>query len=267
MSDLYEGYRRAFLLPTKQDRVAGVLLGLVAGDRIGGPLHMALCLAESLIAQRGFDAEHVFDTYSTWYFDGGFDTGPIAQRVFRKVSRGKSVQAAVAQAHRETDGMTAGCNPMHRAVVLALSPHIVEESLADNAREEARLTHFHPLAGDVSAQTVILCRLLVQGVDFGTALKQLDTEDWLDRPLSNSGFSPDVFHAALHYVEGADSFKSALTPALKFAGPDNYCPVVVGALAGAIYGTNQITPDLLGHCAILNRVFKIADQFIQQEND
>jgi hypothetical protein len=70
------------------DRVRGVLLGLAAGDRIGGPIRMALMLSGSLLAQRCFDEDNAFTFYLTWWRDGGFDTGPIAEEVFRLVSSG-----------------------------------------------------------------------------------------------------------------------------------------------------------------------------------
>lgn len=237
---------------TIQDRITGTLIGLAAGDRIGGPLRMALCLADSLIKQQKFDAVHVFETYRTWYFNGGFDTGPTAAKVFKLASQGLSIADAVLQVDKQSNGMTAGCNPMHRAIPLALSPHITDEDLPKIAREEAKLTHYHPLAGDVSAATVILCRKLIRGVDIETALSEIETHDWLTKPLSNSGFAPDVFHAALHFVRQSDSFQSALVNSMSFAGADNYCPVIVGALAGAIYGKNAISERLTAHCDIID---------------
>ncbi len=49
-----------------QDRCRGVLTGLAAGDRIGGPVRMAVRLAESLIDCDGFDPSDAFDRYLTW---------------------------------------------------------------------------------------------------------------------------------------------------------------------------------------------------------
>ena len=42
-----------------QDRVMGVLIGLAAGDRIGGPLRMAIRVAESLSEQGYFDVHDI----------------------------------------------------------------------------------------------------------------------------------------------------------------------------------------------------------------
>jgi ADP-ribosyl-[dinitrogen reductase] hydrolase len=251
-------------MTTTQDRATGVLLGLAAGDRIGGPLRMALCLAESLLNQLKFDSQHVFETYHTWYLNGGFDTGPTTARVFKQVSQGLSVVDAVALVDKQSQGLTAGCNPMHRAIPLTLAPFISDDELAEIARQDAKLTHFHPLAGDVSAATVMLCRKLIHGENLEAALNSINIENWLDRPLSNSGFAPDVFHAAVHFVRESNSFQTALGNALGFAGADNYCPVVVGALAGAVYGASQIPASTLKHCKIIESVNQINHRFVEE---
>ena len=48
---------------TTADRCRGVLVGLAAGDRIGGPVRMAVRLAESLTARNGFAPPDVLDRY------------------------------------------------------------------------------------------------------------------------------------------------------------------------------------------------------------
>jgi hypothetical protein len=42
-----------------QDRCRGVLVGLAAGDRIGGPIRMAVRLAESLVARGAFNPSDI----------------------------------------------------------------------------------------------------------------------------------------------------------------------------------------------------------------
>ena len=49
-------------------------------------------------------------------------------------------------------------------------------------------------------------------------------------------FAPDVLTAAYHLVEKANTFASSLEAALMFAGPANYCPVLVGSIGGARWG-------------------------------
>src|SRR5882672_6432981 len=97
------------------DRCRGVLIGLAAGDRIGGPIRMALRLAESLLACGGFDPSDTLERYLRWWREGAFDTGPVSERALKLMASGMPAPEAVAQVHREFGGKTAGCNPAHRS--------------------------------------------------------------------------------------------------------------------------------------------------------
>src|ERR1041384_762887 len=96
---------------TAEDRCRGVLVGLAAGDRIGGPIRMALRLAESLRGLGRVDPADVLGRDRAWWRQGAFDTGPVSARALALVAAGVAVEDATAQVHRESGGMTAGCNP------------------------------------------------------------------------------------------------------------------------------------------------------------
>lgn len=230
------------------DVTALVLQGLETGDRIGGPKAMAGMLAESLEVCHGFDAEDVFQRYLAWWQAEGFDTGPVAAQVFELVLSGESRTVAVARVHDALGGRTAGCNPAHRIAPLAASPYVADDQLVIAAMNEARLTHFAPLAGDVAAGVAVLIRLLLRGEPWPIALqkaavgrmeptRQAFTSNTGDF-LRAGGFAPDVLRAAIHFLDRHPTFEAALTSALKFAGPTNYCPVLVGAIGSVRYRTS-----------------------------
>ena len=139
-------------------------MGLAAGDRIGGPIHMALELAESLAYCSGFNILDVGQRYFDWWKTEGFDTGPTSDLVFKLVDKGFTFTEAAELAHKKLEGKTAGCNPAHRIAPVAAYIGIQDDDLAGIARQDAALTHFHPEAGDVSATVLILCRALIQGL-------------------------------------------------------------------------------------------------------
>jgi ADP-ribosyl-[dinitrogen reductase] hydrolase len=241
------------------DRCRGVLPGLAAGDRNGGPTELAVRLAESLAERRAFDRDDVLARYLAWWREGAFDTGPVAALVLERVACGVPVDKAVAQADRELGGQTAGCNPAHRAAPVAMAAFLADEILGDCAVQEAALTHAHPLAGDVAAAVVGLCRALVRGYGWGAALSmaalgRLPATGRALQPtaspkrLSRGGFAPDVLQAAVHFVTAHASFDAALTASLTFAGPANYCPVLVGSIGGARWGARAIQAEHLAHC-------------------
>jgi ADP-ribosylglycohydrolase len=213
---------------------------------------MALRLAESLLSRGGFDGADVLGRYVDWWRVDGQDSGPTAARVLALVAGGTEAGAAADQAHRESGGRTAGCNPAHRAAPLAMAGAIPDERLAGCARAEAALTHRHPLAGDVSAAAAGLCRALVRGRDWGAALEaaavghMAQTRQALEAarhsPGGRGGYAPEVLQTALYFVGRAPIFSEALAGALDFAGPANYCPVLAGAIAGARWGASAIDP-------------------------
>ena len=256
---------------TQLDRAKGVLLGLSAGDRIGGLINLSVLLAESLIECRNFDNKHIGNTYFNWYKNGGFDMGYVSLLVFRYVDNGYSLEDAVNKVDIELDGLTAGCNPAHRISSLAMASFIKDDQLAKYAIQEALITHKHPLAGDVSAATVLLCRKLIRGYswdeakEFASIGRMLPTKQASlhasENNISKLGYSPDVFETAIYFLNTSSTFEDALERSVEFAGGANYCPVLVGAIGGARWGASAIAPrfDRLG---INERVNSVTEKLI-----
>ncbi len=252
------------------DRVRGILLGLCAGDRNGGPIRMALELSEYLLASgSSFRTKELLQRYVSWFLREGFDTGPVTGRVFTRIANGVPPLEAVLMTHQELQMRTAGCNPAHRAAPLAMSAHLPDDELPMLARQEARLTHWDPLAGKVSAAVVVLCRSLVRGEDWKTSLfkagrhcdglNQEADGDKTGPALSPGGFAPEVLRAAVFFVGNSADMETALTRSVEFAGPANYCPVLVGAIGGARWGASQIPPAWLPRAPILQRVQSVSE--------
>jgi ADP-ribosylglycohydrolase len=247
-----------------RDRVEGILIGLAAGDRNGGPIRMAVRLAESLADRRQVDVDDIGTRYLDWWHEGAFDAGPTAARVFALVDSGLSFYEAAQQVHVETGEQTAGCNPAHRSAPLAMMPDLNVQELADYARKEAMLTHHRPLSGEVAAAVAVICHELVRGgtwpdaVESARAGRRPETQAAMTNlgpdSLNSGGFAPDVLAAAVHFVGSSDTFDAALDASLRFAGPANYCPVLVGSMGGARWGASSIGDRMLKHCDILPRV-------------
>lgn len=220
-----------------------VLEGISRGDTIGGPTALASLLWSSLCDLDAFDPSDIVERYMAWWNREGFDTGPTAGAVFNKISQGTPIDEAVAKVDFELAGQTAGIGPAHRNTVLAAASFLSFDELGDCARIEARLTHAHPLAGDVAAASCEIARMLLEGNGWLRAINNTqrrtkgDLEaiigEWMRPPSDQSGFSLAVFHAALHFVGTSSSFNSALERSCLFSGTGNYAPVLTGALAAA----------------------------------
>jgi ADP-ribosylglycohydrolase len=238
-----------------QTRIEASMWGLASGDLNGGPIRMVLRLGRSLVEKQRFDADDVFSRYRDWWRNGAFDTGAVFAKVMILVDQGHSRHEAVELANLNFEGRTGGVNPAHRVAPLACALFIPDDELPVIARKEAALTHDNQLAGDASAVTAVLLRALIRGRDWPIAtqlaMKHAQckrTRESLnigDLPIPETGFAPDVLANALHFVERARNFESALGVALEFAGPSNYSPVLVGAMAGARFGRSPGRPK---HC-------------------
>ena len=246
-------------MTTTADRCRGVLLGLATGDKNGGPIRMALRVAESLQDCGRFDRDDILKRYVNWWREGAFDTGPVSARALELITAGMPVDEATTQVHREFGGKTAGCNPAHRSAPLSMCAAIADKDLATCAEAEARLTHHDALAGKIAAAVNRVCRMLIRGVAWDDTLIPIAAFTEQGRPVNDGGFAPDALRAAVHFVGKATDFASALDRSLAFAGPSNYCPVLVGAVAGARWGASAVPPQALAHVEILPRVRAAAD--------
>lgn len=253
-----------------QDRAAGALIGLAAGDKNHGPSEMAWRLASSLVELQRFDEEDVFARYLKWHRHGSYDTGRVAEIVFDLALDGVDRSEAVARAHEQLQGMTAGVNSAHRVAPLAMATFIEDEALAAAARRESALTHAHALAGDTAAAVSILCRKLIRGCSWQEALEAaarfgspevaaaLQPDDIESASLSDGGFAPETLRAAIWHLHGAERFEQALSSSLVFAGPANYCPVLVGAIGGARWGASAIPKRELASHLLAPEMFQVA---------
>jgi ADP-ribosylglycohydrolase len=239
---------------TAEDRCRGVLIGLAAGDKIGGPIRMAVRLAESLVDCGGFNSTDTLGRYLAWWLEGAFDTGPVSGRALALLAAGMPVTDATAQVHQEFGGKTAGCNPAHRSPPLSMLASIADEDLESGAMSEAALTHYEPVAGEFAVAVNKLCRAMIRGVVWDVALRRCGGFASQDGPGNNGGFAPDVLRAAVYFVGTSACFAEALERALAFAGPANYCPVLVGAVGGARWGASAIPSSSLSHVGIMPRV-------------
>ena len=206
--------------------------GLISGDSYGGPTAMAGILNDSLQANQTFDINDLTERYLNWWRTDAFDTGPVFDAVFQKIDKGMEPVTAVQSVGSELNGNTAGCNPAHRIAPMALFNFIPTDLIAEYARQEACISHSHPIAGDMSAIMALLCRFLLEGWSWEEAKIQVrasEPEAWAlikTASISNDGFGPNVLRTAIDFLDRPNS----LLQASKFAGLGNYFPVIVGTI-------------------------------------
>jgi ADP-ribosylglycohydrolase len=230
------------------------LKGQACGDRIGGPIRMALLLGESLVACGGYDEADLTARYLAWFRSDAFDSGPVWEDVFAMVAQGIPAREAARLVDERTGGLTAGVNAAHRSTAIGCALAVIADDLVvDIARREASLTHHHPDAGEAAAATALLVRALLRGATFQEAVSlasssvtgpthELLLGAILAEPstLSVGGYAPRVVEAAVYFAATSDAFADAILRAIAFAGPANYCPVLVGAFSAAHRGATAV---------------------------
>lgn len=210
-----------------------ILSGIQAGDDNGGPSQVSKLLSESLAQKKAFDPRDISNRYLNWWQSSAFDTGPVFALVFSRVSDGMKQENAVRKADELLGGETAGCNPAHRIAPLASFSFIKTNDIPVVARVEARLTHWHPSAGEAASIVALMCRFMIEGNDWATSkalAEKLDPQGWRTvngGSISDGGYAPDAVRTAIHFLDE----RMSLGQAKAFAGPANYSPVLVGAFS------------------------------------
>lgn len=269
------------------DRCAGALVGLACGDAVGttvefkprgsfepvtdmvggGPFKlqagkwtddtsMALCLAESLLAKKGFDAFDQMERYVRWEKHGYLSsTGAcfdIGGTVYAALRRFVTTNNPVAGS---TDPNSAGNGALMRLapVVIFYSPDIA--SIQKYAVESTITTH-------AASEAVECSRLLAHVIS--NALLEVPRLDWLTRNLpelkeakvidlaagsflskteneiAGTGYSVASLEAALWCFYHSASFEEAVLKAVNLGDDADTTAAIVGQIAGAYYGVNGI---------------------------
>jgi ADP-ribosylglycohydrolase len=157
------------------DRAAGALLGLAVGDMqaagTGQPgwtddTAMALCVAESFIASRGFDARDQFERYRRWLKEGYCTPGGRAEGARPAVQRAIAMagwrRGLVMGSH---DPSRLDAEPLSRCIAPALYHHADLAAAVEAGAETARVTHQAPLVVDACRLFTGLLQRALAGED------------------------------------------------------------------------------------------------------
>jgi ADP-ribosyl-[dinitrogen reductase] hydrolase len=288
-------------------RYRGSLLGLAVGDALGTPWEglargsfapvsdlvgggprglplgawtddtsLALCLAESLVARRGFDARDQMDRYLRWMQDGHWSSTGYAFGI------GHTTSLALARYELTRDPSSSGRTTPGSAgsgSLMRLAP-VPLFFAADRARaialsgESSRTTHATPTAMDA-------CRYfgaLIAGAATGVAKDELLADGYWDggrlvdeiaaiaggsfrgdSPPDSSGYVVHTLQAALWALARTDSYREGALLCVNLGGETDTVTAVYGQLAGALYGEEAIPAEWLAVLARRRDIERLAD--------
>ncbi|KAL0480996.1 mediator of RNA polymerase II transcription subunit 23 [Acrasis kona] len=127
--------------------------------------------------------------------------------------------------------------------------------------------HINPLEDQLQSA---LCDILGSDDDFEETLNCFPTNN-KSKQIKRDGFSPHVLRAslfflrkhtskkALEYTNHDEIVKNCLEDSFLFAGKANYCPVLLGAFLGSMFGSAAIEPHIT-NCQCLDRVRIVANK-------
>lgn len=247
-----------------EDKLKGMLWGLVVGDCLGSPIQfsgkdnhpwitemvecpvfdlppgywtddssMAFCIMDSYVRLGHYDFKDIGKTFLKWYADGylssvegcSFDVGVATKRAMHGIASGHYVNGA-------ESGQGNGS-------IMRLAPSwIVAQGEAAPARvlnEVSDLTHSSAKVREVVARFAGILGEHVAGrrtrekSAYGTRAE-----------VDNSGWAVSTLDAALWAFETTSTFEDGMVAAVNLGGDSDSIGAVYGQLAGAYYGCGAI---------------------------
>ena len=273
-------------------RARGALMGLAVGDAVGttnefkwagtfdpitdmvggGPFllepgqwtddtSMALCIADSLLAQGRYDSFDVMERYQRWFSEGYrsstdvcFDIGGQVRAALFDFEHEQRVPVTAERTNSAGNGAIMRLAPMVIAGFRSRSPREVVAT----ARLSARETHF---SVEAEAATEVFAALLV-GALLGWSPEQLMDVSWAStgaafdemaaRVISpdpqvcasweaeTNGYIVNGLRLAVHGLLDFPSFKDATLAIANMGGDSDTNAAIYGQLGGAFYGIEGI---------------------------
>jgi ADP-ribosylglycohydrolase len=285
----------ADVTPAMRDRMRGALVGLAVGDAVGttvefcppgsfppvtdmtggGPFHlkagewtddtsMALCLAESLIACRGFDATDQMHRYVRWRDEGHLSSTGTCFDIGNTVGAAlRAFEASGEPFSGPTGEMTAGNGSLMRLAPIPMFFFGRDADLIALAGDSSRTTHGAAVAVDACRYFAALIAGAIAGATKDELLSARYAPQpgyWDEHPLHpviatiadgsfkskeppairGSGYAADALEAALWAFHRGEDFREGCLLAVNLGDDADTTAAIYGQLAGAFHGESGI---------------------------
>ena len=293
-----------------RNRALGALVGLAVGDALGAPLEfcprgsftpvaamtaggehgmrrgewtddtaMALCLAESLIECRGFDARDQMERYWRWSREGYNSTREQAFGIGRTVASAIDHYRCTGEPFAGPDDpWTAGNGSIMRLAPVVIYYLSRPDDAVRYAAESSRTTHQAEEAIQACwLMAHLMCRA-IYGVqskaelflhsplrDHAVLLAEIAGRAYLDKQeeqIQGSGYVVESLEAALWCFETTDSFEDAVLKAVNLGDDADTTGAVCGQIAGAYYGLDAIPARWVEELMEGERIVRTAEMLV-----
>ena len=304
--------------PSVRERFRGCLLGLAAGDAVGttvefkprgsfppvkdmvggGPFSlpagawtddtsMALCLANSLVEKRGFDALDQMQRYLRWSEEGYlssighcFDIGNATSAALSRFKHSGDPYSGSHDPHSAGNGSIMRLAPVPMffagdpqaalayAVESSRTTHAAQECL-DACRLFAAILLAALAGGDKSAVLFGPHTGFAEGAGLGPKLQAIAEGAYRNKDagqIRGSGYVVDSLEAALWSFWRTDNFRDAILTAVNLGDDADTTAAVCGQVAGAFYGESGIPGNWRKQLAMVQEIRALADQLQISQN-
>jgi ADP-ribosyl-[dinitrogen reductase] hydrolase len=235
----------------------------------GGPFHlaagewtddtsMALCLAESLKAYKGFNGLDVMNRFLLWWRQGYmsvlgycFDIGNATKAALQRFEKTGVYFAG------NPDPEVAGNGSLMR---LAPIPILFWKDLTktkENAIAQSLLTHAAPVCLECCQTYAMLIHRALHGQSKQDILSGVHVPSRRE-DVEPSGYVLESMHAALYCFANTDTFRDGCLMAANFGGDADTIAAIYGQLAGAYYGESGIPSEWLNRLSWSEEIRKTA---------
>ncbi|MBO7657322.1 ADP-ribosylglycohydrolase family protein [Candidatus Saccharibacteria bacterium] len=288
-----------------QDKARGMLVGLAVGDALGAPIEflpasaisviddeiphfhensrlpkgvwtddteMALCLADSLLASKGYDSYDIMMKFVAWCDNGyrtydGKSPMDIGVQTARAIGEFKDEPVIFGDDTTESAG---------NGAIMRLAPVIIAnlgvsdiDATAQMAVLSARETHNSKTAEMVTRIFAEVLYKICQGDDKKAVADFVDSKMEVEKDgnkLYNlGGYIVDTFAIALFGLMNFDNFKDGMLAVLRFGGDTDTNGACYGQLAGAYYGYEAILEEWREGVYLSDELVKIADELLEMD--
>ena len=229
------------------EMIGGGLLNLKPGQHTDDT-SMMLCIAESLVENKGYNPDDIARRFVEWYGSNPPNIGKTTRTALAKIADGVPWRIA-GDKERPTNGSVMRCPP------IGLMYFLKDSNLTLVSVETSIMTHAHPDA----IRSCILINTMIASIVYGETISRAfdralsairmwgDDFYWklIDGLLRPSGLDPNgpaigTALLAIKHLAAADSFEEAVISAVNCGGDTDTIAAVTGALAGAYYGISAI---------------------------
>jgi ADP-ribosyl-[dinitrogen reductase] hydrolase len=215
---------------------------------------MALALAESLLAHPELDSDDLAHRFLDWYERNPEDVGVLTGTVMQNISEGMPWQEAAHNFH-ELNPHNAGNGSVMRCWPVVIAAWDNEETILAYSHQQSKVTHAHAECDAGCAFINDMLFHLLHSADpqqaYQAAMVKVDMPDPLRQivklaphrrraELRNTGWVRHTIESALWGLLNTHNFEEALVQVINLGADADTAGTVVGALAGAAYGSSAI---------------------------